>query len=72
MKTVLVEINNSKAYKLLEDMEDLHLIKLIKKSIQSQQKLSEKYAGKLPLDLADALQQDVTQSRNQWNNLSTS
>lgn len=67
METVLVQINNSKAYRLLEDLEDLHIIKVLKKSIQTPQKLSEKYAGKLPVDVADELQNYVSQSRNEWN-----
>lgn len=70
METVLVQINNSKVYRLLEDLEDLHIIKVLKKSIQPQQKLSEKYAGKLPADVAVELQNYVTQSRNEWNNRS--
>jgi hypothetical protein len=70
METVLIQINNNKAYKLLEDLEDLHIIKVLKKSIEPQQKLSEKYAGKLPVDIADELQNYVTQSRNEWNNRS--
>jgi L-cysteine desulfidase len=70
METVLVQINNNKAYKLLEDLEDLHIIKVLKKSIQTNQKLSEKYAGKLPTDIADELQNYVTQGRNEWNNRS--
>ncbi len=70
METVLVQINNQKAYKLLEDLEDLNIIKVLKKNIQPQQKLSEKYAGKLPSDVADELQNYVTQSRNEWNNRS--
>jgi hypothetical protein len=68
MKTVLLQINNSKAYKLLKDLEDLQIIKVLKKSIQPQYKLSEKYAGKLPSDIADELQNYVTQSRNEWSN----
>ncbi len=70
METVLVQINNNKAYKLLEDLEDLNILKVLKKSIQSGQKLSEKYAGKLPSDIANELQNYVTQSRNEWNNRS--
>ena len=68
METVLVQINNIKAYKLLEDLEDLNIIKVLKKSIQPQQKLSEKYAGKLPAEVADDLQNYVAESRNEWNN----
>lgn len=70
METVLIQINNNKAYRLLEDLEDLHIIKVLKKSIRPQQKLSEKYAGKLPADVADELQNYVTQSRNEWNSRS--
>lgn len=68
METVLVQINNNKAYKLLEDLEDLNIIKVLKKSIEPTQKLSEKYAGKLPADVAQELQNFVTQSRDEWNN----
>jgi len=68
METILVQINNKKAYRLLEDLEDLHIIKVLKKSIQPQQKLSEKYAGKLPSDIADELQSYIAQSRDEWSN----
>ena len=68
METVLVQINNTKAYKLLEDLEDLDLIKVLKKTAPTKQKLSEKYAGKLPSEIADALQEYISQSRNEWNN----
>ncbi len=67
MDTVLIQINNSKAYRLLEDLEDLHIIKVLKKSNQPKQKLSEKYGGKLPQDIADELQNYVIQSRKEWN-----
>ncbi|WP_295652213.1 hypothetical protein [uncultured Mucilaginibacter sp.] len=70
METVLVQINSNKAYKLLQDLEDLHVIKLLKKGTEPQQKLSEKYAGKLPADIADELQDYVTKSREEWNNRS--
>jgi hypothetical protein len=70
METVLVQINNSKAYRLLEDLEDLNILKVLNKNIQPKQKLSEKYAGKLPSDIAEELQNYVTQSRNEWNNRS--
>jgi hypothetical protein len=67
METVLVQINNNKAYKLLEDLENLQIIKVLKKSTVQNQKLSEKYAGKLPSEVADELQKYVTKSREEWN-----
>lgn len=66
METVLVQIKNRKAYKLLEDLEDLNILKVLKKSIHSTQKLSEKYAGKLPDNIAEELQNYVSQSRKEW------
>ena len=67
METVLVQINNNKAYRLLQDLEDLKIIKVLKKSVQSKQKLSEKYAGKIPADLAEELQKHTKQSREERN-----
>ncbi|HXR84733.1 MAG TPA: hypothetical protein VN722_10515 [Hanamia sp.] len=71
METVLIQINNSKAYRLLEDLESLNIIKVVKKSFPLNQKLSEKYGGKLPSEIADQLQDYLTQSRNEWNKRST-
>lgn len=70
METVLLEIKDNKAYRILEDLEDLNIIKVINKSKQPQQKLSEKYAGKLPSEIADQLLDYVTKCRNEWNNQS--
>lgn len=67
METVLIQINSYKAYRLLQDLEDLNILKVLKKSIKPIQKLSDKYAGKIPADLAEQLQDYVTQSRNEWN-----
>jgi hypothetical protein len=55
MKTVVVQITNEKAYKLLQDLADLNLIKMHPKESESSVKLSEKYAGKLPSVIADEL-----------------
>jgi hypothetical protein len=68
MKTVVVQIRNNKAYKLLKDLEDLNILKVLEQNTLPEQKLSEKYAGKLPSDIADQLQDYVTQSRSEWNN----
>jgi hypothetical protein len=67
METVLIQINNERAYKLLQDLEDLQIIKLLEKSNKSSQKLSEKYAGKLPIEVVNELQQYVLKSRDEWN-----
>ena len=63
METVLIQINNNKAYKLLENLEELHILKVIKKSKKQTLSLSEKYAGKLTSKTADELQDYVNESR---------
>jgi hypothetical protein len=49
METVLLQINDDKAYKLLEDLEAMHIIKVLSKSAEPKKKLSEKFAGSLNL-----------------------
>ena len=70
METILVQINSDKAYRLMQDLEDLQILKVLKRSVHSQQRLSEKYSGILPADVADQLQEYITKSRNDWNNSS--
>ena len=67
METMLIELTNHKAAKLLHDLEELNLIKVIKTDVKPVEKLSEKYAGKLSPEVADELQTYVTESRNEWN-----
>ncbi len=65
---MLIQLTNQKAKKLLHELEELNLIKVLIQNTGSDQKLSEKYAGKLPSDITDDLQTYVTESRNEWNN----
>jgi len=67
METLVVQINNSKAYKLLADLEDLQILKVIKRTKNQTLSLSEKYAGKLKPTTANSLQDYVKQSREEWN-----
>lgn len=67
---MLIELTNQKAAKLLYELEELNLIKVIKKNVINNKKLSEKYAGKLPGEIADELQNYVTEGRNEWNSRS--
>lgn len=66
METIVVQITNNKALKLLEELEELHLIKLVKRNADTSQKLSEKYAGKLSADTVEKLQEHLQQSRKKW------
>ena len=67
MDTMLIQLTNQKAFKLLHELEELKLIKVLKQNFDSSENLSEKYAGKLPSNVADELQKYVSQSRNEWN-----
>ena len=70
METVLVQINNNKAYKLLEDLEDLNLITLIKEKILPvSTKLSEKYKGVFLAEDADSFDSHTKAMRKEWNNI---
>jgi len=66
MDTLLIQVTNQDAYNLINELEKLHLIKVLKKESTSPQKLSEKYAGKLPADAAKKLQDHIKQSRDEW------
>jgi hypothetical protein len=68
MKTVLVQINHDKAYKLLQDLEELHIIKVLKKDIQPPIKLSEKYRGVFSEEDAKNFDEYIQTARKQWNN----
>lgn len=63
METVLIQINDIKAYKLLESLEDLQIIKVLKKSNYDIQILSEKFGAKLHLEVADDIQEYITRSK---------
>ena len=68
MDTVLIQLTHQKALRLLQELEDLNIIKLLKSNVTEKKKLSEKYAGKLPLEIANELEAYVNQSREEWNN----
>jgi hypothetical protein len=66
METLLIELANPKALKLIKELEELHLLKILKQDSTPAVKLSEKYAGQLPSQVAEELQQYVTKSRDEW------
>ena len=66
MDMVLIQLTTPKTMKLLLELEDLNLLRVLKKNISSDIKLSDKYAGKLSSDVAEDLQKHIEQSRNEW------
>jgi hypothetical protein len=67
METVLLQINNNKAYKLIEDLEAMHIVKVLNKSSEPKEKLSAGFAGSLNLsdEEYNNFQDSVTKSRNE-------
>ncbi|MBS1507409.1 MAG: hypothetical protein JSS79_12250 [Bacteroidetes bacterium] len=67
MPILTITVEDAKVIKLLEDLESLKLIQVIKKEHdQTGQKLSQKYSGVLPSHVADEMQVYITESRNEW------
>jgi hypothetical protein len=68
METVLLQINNNKAYKLIEDLEALDIVKVLKKNDVPKTKLSSRFAGALNLSDKEYndIQNSLVQSRNEW------
>jgi|NOAtaT_7_FD_contig_31_3180774_length_567_multi_2_in_0_out_0_1 hypothetical protein len=66
METVLVQINNHKAYKLLKDLEELDIIKVLRNRIQPQLKLSEKYKNVFSQEDAKNFDEYTQGTRKEW------
>ena len=68
METILLEITNNKAYKLIEDLEALNIVKVLKKTTVVKDKLSARFAGALNLSEEEynKFQDSLSQSRNEW------
>lgn len=70
METVLVQINNEKAYKLLEDLEDLNLITLLKEEISPvARNISDKYRGVFLVEDAASFDAHTKTMLTEWNDI---
>jgi len=67
--TMIIQLTNEKAAGLIHELEELHLIKVIKQNASSKgTKLSEKYKGIINKEQGKLLQKHINQMRNEWNN----
>lgn len=66
METMLIELTNQKAAKLLKDLEELKLIRVLKKETSTPAKLSTKYRGVLSEKQGQALNKHIQEMRNEW------
>jgi hypothetical protein len=69
--TMLIQLTNKKAARLLHDMQDLELIKVLQENIAtpSKEKLSNKYKGIFTKEEGKQLNEHIQQMRNEWNNI---
>jgi len=68
--TMLIQVTNQKAVGLIHELEELHLIKVIKDNISpSKQKLSDKYKGIISKEQGKNLNEHIKQIRSEWNNI---
>jgi hypothetical protein len=67
METLTIKIKDSKALKLIRDLEDLDLIQVvIPKNKKSAAKLSSILSGSISVEDADEMQKEVQNMRNEW------
>lgn len=67
MDTLTIKIRDNKALKLIQDLESLNLIQVIKKSSKGpSKKLSSELSGSISKEQADAMLKELQQSRNEW------
>lgn len=67
METLFIELTNPKARNLLQELEELHLIKVIKKGDSVEQKPSRKLRGSISAEATQAFNEEIDKSRNEWN-----
>lgn len=68
--TVLIELTNKKAIRLLHELEELQLIKVLKENVEPvKTKLSDKYKGFMTKEEGQQLSEHINQMRNEWNSI---
>lgn len=68
--TMLIQLTNNKVLKLLRELEDLHLIRVIKENITpAKTKLSDKYKGVFSKEDAQSFDQHTQTMRGEWDNI---
>ncbi len=68
--TMLIQLTNQKAAGLIRELEELHLIKVLKENIEPiQTKLSDKYKGSISKEEGKQLNDHINQMRSEWNSI---
>lgn len=71
MRIVTVEIDNENGFDLLQDLEKLHVLRIIENNVmESKTKLSDKYRGVFSKADADSFNHHTQSMRNEWGSIS--
>jgi len=69
-KIMVIQLTNQKAAGLLHELEELHLIKVIKENNEPvKTKLSDKYKGFISNEEGQQLNDHIKQIRSEWNGI---
>jgi hypothetical protein len=67
---MLIQLTNSKALKLLHELEELHLIKVLNENVTPvKNKLSDKYKGIISKKSGEDLQKHIKKMRSEWKDI---
>jgi len=70
MDTMLIQLTNQKAAGILHELEELHLIKVLKENIApAKTKLSDKYRGIISKEEGAQLNEHIKKMRDEWNSI---
>lgn len=70
MQTVLIQIENSKAFHILQDLEEFKVLKIIDENFNNKKvKFSDKYKGVFSKDDAKKFDEHIQVARNEWKNI---
>jgi hypothetical protein len=68
--TLLIQVTNEKALGLLHQLEELHLIKVLKEEkAVTKTRLSDKYRGILTKEQGEDLNEHIKQMRSEWDSI---
>jgi hypothetical protein len=69
MNTLLIQVTNEKAIRLIRDLEELDIIKVLKEDVEvPTTKLSDKYRGVFTQEDAKSFNDHVQRMRKEWDN----
>lgn len=66
MQIVTIELINDKALKLLQQLEQLNILRLVDAKKQTAVPPKRKWAGSIAKETANKMLQETEQSRNEW------